>query len=260
MIENRSQYGEVFMEYVSSDYRGIARDKLSGKWWISLLATLIASILGGLNNGLEFRHNTSRVRPSAEALTDHPGQFLPELSEAAHSASNTLLTASSVIVIVFLTYLVTVLIVGACVELGHNMFYIDLCNNKSANFSTLFARFSILGKAVGQRLYIALFTLLWSLLLVIPGIVAAYRYALASYLLAQNPEMSGIDAVQESKELMCGHKWRLFCLDLSFFGWYLLCILTLGIGLLWLNPYRSAARAAFYLDRTGQLLYIPKLS
>jgi uncharacterized membrane protein len=250
------------MDYLSSDYRGIARDKLKGKWWISLLATLVAGILGGLNTGSEFRLNTSQFKQLSENLPDRLGEPFVAVYGALRYASTELFGDSSVLVIVYLVCLAIVLIVGSAVRLGHNMFYIDLCNNRGTNFSTLFSRFTILGKAVGQRLYMGLFMFLWSLVFVIPGIVAAYRYALAPYLLAQNPEMSGIDAVQESKELMRGHKWRLFCLDLSFIGWWLLCILTLGIGLLWLNPYRYAARAAFYLDRTeqGELLNMPEPS
>ncbi len=243
------------MEYVSSDYRGIARDKLSGKWWFALLITLVAGILGGSNGGTEIHLNTSALR---ERLSD----FYVHANLPTPAALTTINAASPTIATVALFYFVIMLIVGSSIQLGHNMFYIDLCNNKNPSFSTLFSRFSIFGKAVGQRLYMGLFMFLWSLLFVIPGIVAAYRYALAPYILAQNPHMSAIDAVQESKDLMLGHKWRLFCLDLSFFGWWLLCVLTLGIGLLWLNPYRCAARAAFYLDRTGQgeLLNTPKPS
>lgn len=92
---------------------------------------------------------------------------------------------------------------------------------------------------------------MWSLLLVIPGIIATYRYSLAFYVLCDNPGMSVTECVNESKRLMDGHKGRLFCLHLSFIGWRLLSALTLGIGDLWLNPYVSAATSAFYLERIG---------
>jgi uncharacterized membrane protein len=141
--------------------------------------------------------------------------------------------------------------VSSTLMLGHNMFYVDLCNNK-AELSTLFSRFGIFFKAFGLVLFMALFVFLWSLLLFIPGIIAAYRYSMAPYLMAQYPEMGIRQAVNESKRIMAGHKWRLFCLELSFIGWALLCVLSLGIGYLWLIPYMQAAYAAFYLDRSGQ--------
>ena len=93
-----------------------------------------------------------------------------------------------------------------------------------------------------------LFIVLWTFLFIIPGIVKSYSYSMAAYIAAENPEMSATDAINESKLLMDGNKWRLFCLDLSFIGWSILCVFTLGIGYLFLRPYREAAFAAFYRE------------
>ena len=92
----------------------------------------------------------------------------------------------------------------------------------------------------------SLFTFLWSLLFVIPGIIAAYRYSMATYIMAENPTIAPTEAIERSKALMDGRKSDLFCLDLSFFGWALLTVLTAGIGALWLTPYMAVSRAAFY--------------
>ena len=97
-----------------------------------------------------------------------------------------------------------------------------------------------------------LFVFLWTLLFVFPGIVAAYRYAMVPYLMAEFPELRVMEAIRESKRLMKGNKWRLFCLHFSFIGWDLLCTLTMGIGYLWLNPYRMVAETAFYMEVTGR--------
>ncbi len=91
-----------------------------------------------------------------------------------------------------------------------------------------------------------LFLFLWSLLFLIPGIVKSYSYALTGYIRADRPELSFSQTITESRRLMQGHKLDLFCLDLSFFGWYLLGTLCCGIGIFFVAPYHSLSRALFY--------------
>ena len=93
-----------------------------------------------------------------------------------------------------------------------------------------------------------LFTFLWSLLLIIPGIVKSFSYAMTPYILEERPELSANEAIDHSCSMMKGHKFDLFWLYLSFIGWGILCIFTLGIGLLWLMPYMQTSVAAFYED------------
>ena len=92
----------------------------------------------------------------------------------------------------------------------------------------------------------SVFIALWTLLFVIPGIVKSYSYAMAYYIKIDNPNMSGNDAITESRKMMNGHKMELFLLDLSFIGWISVGIATLGIGLLWVQPYMEMARIHFY--------------
>lgn len=93
-----------------------------------------------------------------------------------------------------------------------------------------------------------LFIFLWMLLFIIPGIVKSFSYAMTPYILEENPELSANEAIDRSRAMMKGHKFDLFWLYLSFIGWILLSIFTLGIGLLWLAPYMQTATAAFYED------------
>ena len=98
-----------------------------------------------------------------------------------------------------------------------------------------------------------LLVFLWSLLLVVPGVFAAYSYRMAFFLLADHPDWSPWKAIAESKSLMYGHRWRLFCLDLSFLGWFMLVFATCGLAGIFVIPYHATATAAFYedlLDRT----------
>lgn len=89
-------------------------------------------------------------------------------------------------------------------------------------------------------------TLLWMLLLIIPGLIMSYAYALTPYILKDNPEIEPMEASARSREMMKGHKLELFLLHLSFIGWIVLSILTCGIGFLWLYPYIYTAQASFY--------------
>ena len=97
-----------------------------------------------------------------------------------------------------------------------------------------------------------LFVFLWSLLFVIPGVIMAYAYSMAIYVANDNPELSAMDAIRKSRELMDGHKWDLFVLDLSFIGWIFLCLLTFGIGFFFLAPYIEMAPVEFYRELTEQ--------
>ena len=104
------------------------------------------------------------------------------------------------------------------------------------------------GRNVWGMFLMGLFVFLWSLLLFIPGIIKAYAYALTPYILIDNPELSANQAINLSRKMMKGHKFDMFCLHLSFIGWVILNIFTLGIGMLWLMPYIATAQAAFYQD------------
>ena len=97
-----------------------------------------------------------------------------------------------------------------------------------------------------------LFIFLWSMLFVIPGVIMAYAYSMAVYVANDNPELSAMDAIRKSRELMNGHKWDLFVLDLSFIGWIFLCLITCGIGFLFLAPYIRMAHVEFYRELTDQ--------
>ena len=98
----------------------------------------------------------------------------------------------------------------------------------------------------------AVFILLWMLLLIIPGIIAALAYSQTFYILAEDESIGAMDALKKSKEMMNGYKWKYFCLSLRFLGWVLLCILTLGIGFLWLAPYVEVSYAHFYEELKNQ--------
>lgn len=101
---------------------------------------------------------------------------------------------------------------------------------------------------VWAYLFRSILIFLWSLLLIIPGIIKSLSYAMTFYILKDNPDLSVNQAIDLSKDMMYGHKYDLFYLYLSLAGWFFLSLLTLGIGYLWLIPYAQTAQASFYED------------
>lgn len=109
-----------------------------------------------------------------------------------------------------------------------------------------FQAFKAYNHYLGTSLLMTVFVFLWCLLLIVPGIIMSYAYAMTPYIMHEHPELSASECIARSKRMMNGYKWKLFCLDLSFLGWFLLCILSLGIGFLWMQPYYECARVRFY--------------
>lgn len=134
------------------------------------------------------------------------------------------------------------------ITVGRIIFFLTLTRRGKPEIGQMFQGFQNFGNVLGAYLLVALFTFLWMLLLIVPGIIKGLAYSQTLYLLADNPDMGVFNAIERSQQLMNGNKAKLFLLGLRFFGWSLLCLLTLGIGFLWLVPYMSAAYAQFYDD------------
>lgn len=133
-------------------------------------------------------------------------------------------------------------------QIGIIIFFLDFVkSNQSPDVGTIFKGFNIYGKSLGICLWVALWTFLWSLLLVIPGIIKALAYSQSFYIIADNPNVKVTDAIKVSMKMTNGYKGQIFVMGLSFIGWGLLCILTLGIGFLWLIPYINTTMANMYL-------------
>lgn len=110
----------------------------------------------------------------------------------------------------------------------------------------LFKGFSDFFRSLSAYLLIALYTFLWALLLIIPGIMCAIGYSQTFFILAENPQMTPTEAMEASKKMMMGYKTYYFMLMLSFIGWAFLCMFTMGLGYLWLQSYVEATRVLFY--------------
>lgn len=131
-------------------------------------------------------------------------------------------------------------------SIGYMWYLLKVSRKVPSKLSAIFDAFKMPLKALGLYFLEGIFILLWSVLLIIPGIVAAYRYRLAFYILYDNPDYDILQCIRESKKLMTGYKTDLFLIDLTFIGWVLLCILTIDILFIWKMPYIRVTEANFY--------------
>ena len=214
-----------------SDYRRIARENLSGNWGQSILVAFVAALFGALMTGVSFS-----IDIDATILTELP-MFIQRYVALMAKIAGLLAIAQFV--------------VGGTVQLGYAKYLLKQYNKASFDIKDLFSEFHRFTQGFLQNVLRGLYVFLWSLLFVIPGLIKIYSYAMTPFIMAENPEMTANEAITASRELMDGHKGELFCLELTFFGWMLLNILTLGLGSLALNPYMNATRAAFYKDLTA---------
>lgn len=143
------------------------------------------------------------------------------------------------------------LLISGPFALGLSLFSLSISRNTGAKLEQLFEGFKEYVRVLSAYLLMVLFTILWALLLIVPGIIAGISYSQTFFILADDKTISPSDAIKKSKKMMYGFKWKYFCLGLRFIGWGLLSILTLGIGFLWLFPYVHVSTAKFYDDIKG---------
>ena len=133
-------------------------------------------------------------------------------------------------------------------EIGLIRYMTNFINSKEATFELLFSKFKDWKQVIITYLHQFVMIFLFTLLLIIPGIIKGYGYALVSYILADDSTIDSKEALKLSEEMMKGHKWELFVFGLSFFGWHLLAIFTLGILEIWIMPYQQTATTKFLLN------------
>ncbi|MFI5260458.1 MAG: DUF975 family protein [Candidatus Paceibacteria bacterium] len=138
------------------------------------------------------------------------------------------------------------LLISGPLAVGMATFALSISRNKEANIEQLFTGFKKYGRSLVAYLLIVIFVLLWALLLIVPGIIAALSYVMTYFILVDDETISAHDAIKKSKKMMYGHKWKCFRLALIFICWGILSIFTLGIGFLWLIPYIQVTMAKFY--------------
>lgn len=218
----------------SRDFKERAIDGLRGKWGIAVLAGLIASFFTGSGFSIELDSGDT-------TLPEQPIGPRFEIPTEELIALLTIIGISTLFIVLF------ALFIGSVVQVGYAEFNCDLFSiSARPKIKTLFAHFRNWKTIVCANLLVFFRVFVATLFFFIPGIILSYKYAMVNHVLADKPYLTAREALRESKEIMRGHKWRLFCLGFSFFGWYLLVAVTFGIAAIWVYPYQRAAVAAFY--------------
>ena len=217
----------------ASELRLKARESLKGNYWYAVMVAFVAAIFGALMiNGGSYSVNIE------ERATELFGN-LPTIVK-----TYLIIAASTAGAINFVAF-----ILGGVVQLGYAQYLLKQQDREVNSVKDLFSQFDRFSQGFLQAFLRGLYTFLWTLLFIIPGIVKSFAYAMTPFLMAEDPNLTAKEAIKLSQERMMGHKGELFCLGLSFIGWSLLAALTGGIGNIFLNPYMNAAYAAFYRDK-----------
>lgn len=231
----------------AKELRNKAWNALKGRYWWSVLAALIAGLFGVISLGT----SSGAARQAAESeaagsgASDRFGTLFSNLPDNGKIAVFFVLTAIIIIG-------VAMSILGSAIKLGYCRYNMDLFTDvEQPTMNLLFSRTKIVWKALWKNILEGLLVAVGCMFLVVPGIIIGLMYSQSDYILAENPELSAIEAMKKSRQMMKGQKWSLFCLALSFIGWTILSGIV-PAGPLLLAPYTEATFAAFYLDRTGR--------
>jgi len=211
----------------------MARERLKGRWGKAALATLLYTVVIGGIVGI--------VTTVAMLVTgvNFAATYPPSTLSGSRAVDSSMLWAQSI------GSVVSILISGPFV-FGYIVYCMHVSRGEEATYNNVFEGFNQIKRTLVTYLLTQLYTLLWTLLLIVPGIIKAYSYAMTFYILADNPDIRPSEAIKESMRIMNGHKMRLFMLHLSFLGWTLLAVLTCGVLSLWIQPYMEVASIHFY--------------
>jgi uncharacterized membrane protein len=229
------QYQQRIITEPAANFRALARQGIQGRWGDAFLKgtlyflmlnmpMIIIMCFTGIFDAQDAYMNTL----TSDDLSD------AEYMQAIQDSYSGVYNGSTMLSYIY------ALLVGSALMFGITTIYMRYRRRQEAPTDLLLSGFSNYSRALALNLLVGIFTALWTLLFIIPGIIAMYRYRLAFYILIDNPDIGPLEAIGISKKLMYGNKWQLFCLDLSFIGWFLLAGIAATIAAaLFITPMMS---------------------
>ncbi len=220
---------------IRKDLKLKAKEHIHGNIWFLLLC---AAIVGLLPFVLDFISMLIETPDFSEVIDE----ILPQVTNMALLSDDYVVTNSGIVIVSAISVLSALasIFISIPLEVGVYNVYMRLYKDKDdKKFSHLFFVFKgeNYWRILGLEFLRGIFTFLWSLLFIVPGIIKSISYSQAHYFLLDDPSLKANDAIKKSKEIMKGHKWEYFVLSLSFILWYLLCVVTFGIASIYVNPY-----------------------
>ncbi|MBR5329690.1 MAG: DUF975 family protein [Firmicutes bacterium] len=230
------------LRYTRKEMKQAAKNDLNGKWGVSIGSFLMATYVPAMVFTLPFAFL-------------YMGGFLALMVEAFPMAA--LMNGLAI-----LSLFIPVFLISGPLYMGYYLFNLKVGRNQPVGFALPYRAFTsgVYGRVTKGYFMWNVIVLLWSLLLIVPGIVKGMAYAQMPYLMMDHPEMTWKEAMKESERMMKGHKMDYFVLGLSFFGWILLASITYYASMLYSGPYMYQTLANFYRDLRGETLNVVKVT
>lgn len=230
------------LRYSRKEMKQAAKNDLKGKWGVSIGSFLLATYVPMNVVAIPF------------AFLLYAGVFL--------LAAQQEVLGGIIMVISYLMLFVPMFVICGPLYMGYYLFNLRIARHQQAGFGLPYRAFTsgVYGRLTKGYFMWNLMIMLWMLLLIVPGIVKSFAYALAPYLMMDHPEMTWKEALAESQRMMKGHKMKLFVLHLSFIGWIVLAGITSYATMIYSGPYMYQAFANFYRDLKGETLNVASAS
>lgn len=259
--------------WTRAELKSYGKTAFKANYWRCVLVALIFMLIGGTGAGVvgssgishslnnyhqEQSIDSNQDLDSLDLSDEHAFDDLLNGIGQADSANASLLFLVPFVLLIILiavgaSIAVTVLVINPLI-IGCERFFSENSRRPAGLGEIAFGFEHGYGRVVKTMFLKDLFLVLWTCLFIIPGIIKSYSYRMVPYILAQEPELSGREAIDRSREMMDGHKWRAFVLDLSFILWHLLAAFTMGIvGVFYVVPYVEATNAELYYALRGEV-------
>lgn len=232
--------------WTRADLKAKAKDVLRNLYWPAFLVSIVITIASASGSGSGSSSNGTRynLNPSQRITNLLPSNSTEKLIN--YEFWGITLVSISILGLLFLAFK---LFIGYNLEVGGRKYFIKAAKERNSQMEELGFGFSSGSyfNILKTMLIRSILTFLWFLLLLVPGVIKSYAYGMVPYILADNPSMDAMRAIDLSNQMTKGHKMNIFVLDLSFLGWYILGLLLLGLGIYFVHPYKNATYAELYL-------------
>ena len=221
-------------DFVPSNIKSFARTAFHSQWGIAILVSLFTGIFTLASDAIS----------TVSQIVANPEKYLALFDK---DLLNKIIDFYNDNYRIFLIVSLAISLFLTIIKYGEYKVFTDVVEGKDASFSSVFDGFLYPVKAVAANAYVLILVIMWTLLFIIPGFVAAIKYSMTYYIIAENPDVPITDAVDMSKNMMEGHKLDYVMLILSFIPWLLLIIITFGLASIYVTPYMNTAYAQFYV-------------